>query len=117
MTEEKELNEKLARWAGFKRTKGLYGPWKYPTEISILPMDRFDVLPDFTSSLDVCFKWLVPKLIGCKLDYKGVNPKMEWFASVEIYYANTEGQTTSDEYDTNPALALCRAIEKLIDEH
>ena len=41
---------------------------------------------DFTASLDDCFRWLMPKI-----------------------YANVER-------NKNPALALCRAIEQIIDK-
>ncbi len=101
-----ELNKKLAEWAGFKleeyTTTGLVmhlKRWVYPDS------KKYEWLPSFTESLDACFKWLVPKLpAGCLLWY-GHN---KGFGAV----INFPHQEVDND---NPALALCLAIEKLID--
>ena len=98
-----ELNEKLARWAGFKYQSRSQS-WTSPDKL-------FDMrLPDFAHSLDACFKWLVPKLGHVGLSTQGC------YFDVTIWAKDTDS-----EYDgimtreATPTLALCKAIEKLID--
>ena len=102
-----ELNEKLARWAGFSQTVGesLEGIWTFP-ERSI----SSHTLPDFTSSLDACLKWLVPEIR--EIGYSVNLCISEYGVLAAIYdpvYYNER-----DKY--NIALALCKAIEQLIDK-
>jgi len=83
-----ELNQKLAEWEG--------GGWH-----------------SYTTSLDACFKWLVPKYISevCMLPM-GLNSIMSiyTFLFAEWLKVMRDG--------VEPAPALCKAIEKLIDsEH
>lgn len=101
-----ELRKKLAEWAGFKHG---WFDWRYPDG------EYWRELPNFTESLDPCFKWFGPKLEyffefrfnetlwkdedkrwRCRLFNKGFKDRFE-------------------SYGNTPALALCRAIEKLID--
>ena len=94
MTTEKQLNEKLARWAGFKE-------------------NRFDDPPMFTNSLDACCNWLVPKLGLCDITFSQ-NHEVNYYGCHILanvpppYRFQGEGKT--------PSLALCRAIEQLIDK-
>lgn len=120
---DKELNEKLAKWAGFYTSKyqdtgngRVFDQWFYPDGL-ICP--NFD-LPNFASSLDTCFKWLVPKL----------KPEVTKFVSITDAITGRYGLgwgchlilegwgETVAVVDKNfsPALALCKAIEKLIDK-
>lgn len=115
--EHQELNEKLARWTGVK-------PFPiYPT--------GYDY-PAFTESLSASFEWLVPKLL------EEYNFQSYWFRQFDDwYYSETniwkKGNTKhgleilQDQHiskhfeqgtDLNKitALALCRAVEKLIDK-
>ena len=105
-----DLNKKLAEWVGFNFGKDfpdIYSTHGYgsdPTGVMI------SGLPNFTESLDTCFKWLLPKSrveaiklmpttsggYGCSLIPEG------WGSSVSAL-AET------------PALALCKAIQKLTD--
>ena len=64
-----ELNEKLAKWAGFKLH---YNDWdeerQFPYFIpSGKPWRTHKIdsrpVPNFPEDLNACFKWLVPKLI------------------------------------------------------
>jgi len=117
---EQKLNEKLAKWAGFNGRYihhykvggaiGVYDGWEYPDGRHRL------TLPRFTTSLDSCFKRLVPKLqsegYGILLcDSQGKPPFLG-----EIYdeRGEREKQVAIANHE-NPALALCLAIEKLID--
>ena len=69
---------------------------------------RWETLPIFTDSLDACFKWLVPKLGMYELNsYNQDSFHFAWVSLLE-----DGGWFTADSKD--PALALCRAIEKLI---
>jgi len=88
---EQELNKKLAEWAGFKYDDWL--GWIYPDG------ENFDELPDFPNDLNACFKWLVPNI---KDDITRMEVLISW--AYEIY-----------TLENPPALALCLAIEKLID--
>ena len=107
-----ELNKKLAEWAGFKlNSRRLTGDY-YNS-----PDGNFMRLPDFTQSLDACFKWLVPEKISevtfmyasncvsCDIEDLGSN----FFEG----HVNTE---SIEEAWAKSALALCKAIEKLIDD-
>ena len=99
--------------------KGDYGKGR----IKFVPErdDLWEIIPDFIESLDACFKYLVPKLWeegrgtgnGVQIflrqcDGKGWTIK-GWMCSlhVGIRIANIEGLGI-------PALALCKAIEKLV---
>ena len=110
---EQELNKKLAEWAGFelKRVQCV-GLVYYETEQDCWYYNGREYglrLPDWLNSLDACFKWLVPKLpapdyIKFRIRKKGYMCEVRGFGlQVNAYY-----------YES-PALALCLAIEKLID--
>lgn len=110
-----ELNEKLARWAGFREWV-IPGWWIFPNE----PSRENDLLPDFTDpdyGIAYCFKWLVPKVehfhyIAIYIVRDAINEPQPimWDACVSTYehieFARAE----------TPTLALCKAIEKLIDK-
>ena len=111
MTEE-ELNEKLAKWAGFTydppdekaRRVGLI-----PCGMWIAPDGNFDSeLPDFTHSLDDCFEWLVPKLTFVQVQV--VDGGALCLASAEKG-DRIEVFSATDQ----PAYALCKAIEKVLE--
>ena len=105
---EQELNKKLAEWAVFRLLykdiedrKSWY--WVQPNGQTQAIREP---LPAFPYSLDACFKWLVPKL---PLQEIYIQPTSDnsWQVDIEReeYWADAE----------TPALALCLAIEKLID--
>jgi len=106
---EQELNKKLAEWAGFRQYKG---GLMFATPEPLPDLFRPDEL-DFTKSLDRCFKWLVPalpngirlRMLGQRRDKKGFFCSIGGKLGVHCY---SEAET--------PALALCRAIEKLIQQ-
>ena len=123
---ERDLNEKLATWAGFKKSSNFGRPfWLLPSDDDTQwPWEDFDgeqmqrmpfsfhdrPLPDFTNSLDACFKWLVPKC-----GHVGISTQGEYFdASVWAKDADSEYDGVMMREST-PALALCKAIEKLIE--
>lgn len=116
---KQELNKKLAEWAGFKRKEKhtigmLTGHWHYvaPDGSNIIDIE----MPDFTQSLDACFRWLVPKLVPFNAD-NGID-RIISFTYCEGGDVQCEiecGDGVAEWTDANPALALCLAIEKLID--
>lgn len=118
---KRELNKKLAEWAGFIYDEGagyiggggnnnilLSGLWYQPDNDKIGSPHP----PDFTQSLDACFKWLVPKaipVIARRYDLRG---DRAYEALFRFWY---EERRKIDEPDVD-ALALCLAIKKLVDE-
>ena len=83
--DKQELNKKLAEWSGEEG--------------------------NYTQSLDACFKWLVPKLSMTRLAYKYYLCSMTYEATVWA----KDGIWREGWSEDNAALALCLAIEKLID--
>ena len=101
-----ELNKKLAEWAFRKEACDL----PHPCDCHYVADDKvffgtYD-LPDFTSSLDACFKWLVPKLDNVVM--------LSRFPTQGFWTAKIGA--TIQARDNNSALALCLAIKKLIDK-
>ncbi len=65
--DEQELNKKLAKWAGFYCEKGKRSGDNSDYEAWFVSSDKAEFIgdepPNFSNSLDDCFKWLVPKAI------------------------------------------------------
>jgi hypothetical protein len=117
---EEELNRKLAEWAGFEEQ---YNSGSY-MNIEVAEYSWYDpkgnkcgILPDFTQSLDACFKWLVPKLFNPD-DIFYRNPIVHIFFDTPSNVVVRLSVRDFESYQRaeNPALALCLVIEKLIDE-
>lgn len=121
-----ELNRKLAEWAGFQYKECTIdnGPiwsnyvkamrWYRPNhQIGIDSVSEHS--PNFTHSLDACFKWLVPRLL--ELDWLPCISLIDfehlWVA--ELHQDGPENTIWLDSKAETPALALCKAIEKLVD--
>ncbi len=112
MTEE-QLNKKLAEWAGLS-LKHDFKPIGFDNMVECSkcgigkpPLFKYCCLPNFTQSLGACFKWLVPIAIDnlagsdCLVNDARQNILDMWL-----------GEAKNKELN---ALALCKAIEKLID--
>ncbi len=116
---EIELNEKLAKWAGFSRSphfnwqKGKADPdwWGFHTIGDYLPTPQ---PPNFTHSLDACFKWLVPTLNKTGL-YVTVQQSLSENHAYTVALWDENGQIRFAEDGETAQRALCLAIEKLID--
>ncbi len=128
--DERELNKKLAEWAGFtykfggewnyERYKSTNAWWESPKE------DKFRDVPNFAQSLDACFQWLVPKF-GNRVEVKFRHgyPYMDTLTcEVWRHPKENDGKNVMEEVyipttTSNPpdyfAVALCLATEKLID--
>lgn len=107
--ENKELNKKLAEWAGFKKHK-LYQEhswqgWQDPTGF-LWTGER----PNFTNDLNACFKWLVPQGDIEKIIFTYFTT---WLAcTISLNNGEyVEGLANLGQ----EALALCLAFNKLID--
>jgi hypothetical protein len=117
MTDE-AINKKLAEWAGFRYDEdgefvnGMWANlsgWSRPGE-----KVRFPEVPEFTDSLDLCFQYLVPKLVDYYLDMLSLDGTIQHHAAVLSTWASVLHTASA----TSPALALCKAIEQLIEaEH
>jgi len=112
-----ELNKKLAEWAGFIEMEDIYKGnrytvgWEYPDD------SELGKLPNFTKSLDACFKWLVPKLykqyinpIELKVLCPLANCPDFWVVDI-----STQHESIESANGKSFALAFCLALEKLID--
>ena len=120
MTDEQERNKKLAAWAelGIKHS---FKPIGFDNMVECIkcgsgkpPIFKYCNSPNFTQSLDACFELLVPK--ECSVAFNHSKGKVTCLLTIPkgkgFYGSNTfVGQTNSGE----DALALCLAIEKIID--
>lgn len=125
MNNEK-LSKKLAEWVGFTwydepcSYKGCSGHcgWRYPDGNTVQPLGMRG-LPNFLSSLDACFKWLVPRLdlyeiiFSAKESVNGYVCQLVWHSKDPDRLGMHDHVT---ECGDTPALALCKAIEQLIDK-
>ena len=113
MSEMNELNKKLAEWAGFhyQEEDGYhYRGWIYADSLN--QSRRYISELNFTQSLDACFKWLVPKID--KTHHLTIELNWNRFTT-ELYLLDGFGSGKYVGEAETPALALCLAIEKLID--
>jgi len=107
--ENQELNEKLAIWRGFTKGENYYKDeglcidwWAEPNSTN------FSALPDFTTDLNACFKWLPALVDDFGIYYDGSTKEYK-------AWARKDHITSEVISDKNVALALCKAIENLID--
>ena len=108
-----ELNEKLARWAGFEK-----GDWVVEGEWPVTVRGFWRGpdgsvkcgVPDFTTSLDACFKWLVPQLSS----YEIATADGQFKGHCAVVFRRPASDMVEADGDT-PALALCKAIEKMME--
>lgn len=113
MVTDRELNERLLKFAGFKEApkNRFYYEIGGEKRIKWIAPGRFEYAqkpPDFIHSIDLCFKWLVPKLLEQGL-FIGLGAEANcWGCWILNSNADVEAET--------PALALCKAIEQLIDQ-
>lgn len=106
--EKEKLNEKLAERRGFVFKVNNRGA-KYWELHDIAPYAYTGKPIYFTDSLDSCFKWLVPPIIQLILQTNIWNMRSAHQYLFALWY-----QEICDRPD-EPTIALCLAIEKLID--
>lgn len=117
-----ELDKKLAEWAGWELKPGNYRVWRHKNAIPVI--DEYTYLnhpPVFTESLDAGFKLLVPKLQtktpGTAMNHvRSISFKMGIGGVCCLIEMSDYSVFTDDKFHKTPALALGRAIEKLIDK-
>ena len=109
-----ELNQKLINFAGIFVNDIGEEHW-----IGLDNENKVIHLEPFTTSLDACFKWLVPKLFAL---HKTISLGYTTFIGEELnhWYVHILACDFTGAYlegidKKSPALALCKAIEKLID--
>ena len=118
--DEQALNRKLARWAGFKWYDNYWGDcWcEYPdgSKYHFHPESGYDNssydTPEFTKSLDACFKRLVLKVVRELAD---IDLSTDREAMYKLFSLWIELFWTLREQPVSITLALCLAVEKLID--
>ncbi len=129
---DNELNKKLAEWAGFNLIDTQFYEHSFgnsEVELWLEPsgLTAQGGVPNFTQSLDACFKWLVPKVLEEHTIIESYSFKQE----SGLYYSETcvwnrderqlkgklVGKAFIQDFDLERANALapCLAIEKLID--
>ncbi len=109
--DEMELNKKLAEWAGFKQVPR-YGGTDMSLTLWRAPDGNHDYTPpDFTQSLDACFKWLMPKSVECLRHSRNWDEK----GAIHHIFRSWLREYWKGKGVHSLALALCLAIEKLID--
>ncbi len=110
-----ELNKKLAEWA-----------FPNADNIDVVTGGRITITHDdikypdypwsieyFTKSSDACFKWFVPRLWICNIT---LEEGIFWNVKVSIPdYHGINKHGNGQALDEKLALALCLAIERLID--
>jgi hypothetical protein len=114
VTETTTLNEKIAKWCGFTTLEGVQSPFR----MWLSPEGKHELLPDFTTSLDALFKWAVPRLL--EGHYEVILSGELWHVGKYHYNCELVSKYRGDpdiltEYFETPALALCKAIEKVVD--
>ncbi len=102
--EKQKLNEKLEKWRGFEFNNN----WSATSPYKAPDGNILQEWTPFTDSLDVCFKWLVPKLK--RWDAGNCEDKSIYFTC-----AMQDTIFPSAASAESLPLALCLAIEKLID--
>lgn len=111
-----DLNQKILEFAGFKALdkKGTcWQLWQWPDGRKAFTGD----LPDFTDpvwGIAHLFKWVVPKVYDMEL-YKVNRFEGEWQAAYRARVRLARKHWLDYCTDKEPALALCYAVEKLID--
>lgn len=110
-----DTNEKLAswRWPECDETEQSEIV-RYESSYRMLVIDRDGNIvyngTYFTSSLDACFEWLVPKVLARGLSLHVTASERGYLSAV---YGGSQYHNSREE---TPALALCKAVEQLIDK-
>ena len=112
MRSVEELNKMMGEFAGFKVAisshteepqRVIWNGWEYPT-------GELGSLPNFTGSFDACTLWIIPEVAKTSEIRITIPPNTEKRFLVGIGHQG-------DVEDEFLPLALCRAVEKLIDNN
>lgn len=111
-----ELNEKLAKWARFRRVIAYEVDPNMPAHWE-RGRDEWFMEADFTYSLDRCVKWLVPELDSWLIESDVPYSPGLIFCMVKKGGNRASANSIIDtpQAQGNPALVFCKTIEKLID--
>ena len=135
---DQELKGKLATWLGFELRKVLcVGMVYYETEQDCWYYDEREYgfnLPDFTGSLDAINYWIVPKVLQERSLIESYSFKQEnglyysetniwdkgcrYSSAIEVLKCDLVSMAFVQDHDLGKAnaLALCLAVENMIDE-
>lgn len=123
--DEQQLNKKLAEWVGFKFEdfNPLLVTWKGEEghdgiSVSMHINGKYfahEMMLNFTQSLDSCFKWLVPKLGWCDITFSQDTERSRGRSCHILRNKPAPFRIAASTELENSALALCLAVEKLID--
>jgi len=118
---ESDLNEKLARWVGFKHIPTEYQKAfgrPYPRQRYKANWDYPDgqihtKLPNFIKDLNACFHWLVPQF-----QWHVITGNVTGLCTAEVRQYGEWGPEHKRGWASGrgAALVLCRAIEQLVDQ-
>ena len=104
-----ELNKKLAEWAGFRF-------YDYGNSTIVFDSEENSYeSPDFTDpelGIAYCFKWLVPELLSRNYYVEIIQGEVD-DATCHLHTNLNKPEFLT--YAKTPALALCLAIEKLME--
>ena len=111
-----ELNEKLAKWAGFEphdhEDTTSCPPYRW--RVWHWPDGGKDIdVPDFCNDLNAWFKWLSPKCGEWRLEKYGEDKFGSKFCA--NVYLGWDYWEHGFERAESPAVALCKAIEKVLE--
>lgn len=114
------LNEKLLIWRGFRE----YSPnmWFSPDADLTAKIKVVGRAPYFPDSLDLCFKWLVPRLDATRnirhiifSVSSSESPPTKWVCEI-VWFLLEEGEMPLFGKGDSPAMAFCKACEKARNE-
>lgn len=104
----RDLNKRLAEWAGFELVVSSYPGSKLVVEYWCLKdqKEKGSFVFDFPNSLSNCYEWLVPKMKNCSI----VSSKEENHKVKIVLEDGSKSESTSD----SASMSLCLALEQLI---
>ena len=98
----KVLNKKIAEWLGWEfHSDGVH--WRINPRI--LGWNILENLPDFPNDIKACLDYIMPKLNRASIAYS--------LGGYQAMVQLENGGKWETAENKNPALALCRAVEKL----
>ena len=121
-----ELNKKIAEWCGLYLHKGMgrdgsYNEWRDSRGKYVC---AFDKPPRLTEKIVLCFEYIVPKLdqlgyVFTLYRFYTIKDDLvtpdEYGFGAKVYKYGVREENLSGIPTETAALALCRAVEKLID--
>lgn len=109
-----KLNEKIARWLGWKQTKyyeDLY--WENPFENRGLKL-VFN-LPDYVNDFNIQNRDIYPKLQNLpESQFGDTSFGIEWQSEIRYYYAYIKMLDEYNAFNKSPSVAFALAVEHIL---